>query len=174
LGYLGRLDPIKGVLELAQAALSLAADLDFTLELCGPPGDPATLETLQEAAERDSRISIAEAIEPTEAPARLASYDLLCCPSRCAEGGPTVAIEAHAVGTPVLGTALGGLAELIRDDLDGRLVPPSDHHALAAALRQIVAAPSSTLDRWRRALPPARTLDQAADEYLSLYHEVMA
>jgi glycosyltransferase involved in cell wall biosynthesis len=175
LGYLGRLDPIKGVEELVAAAAALPGELDFELELCGPPSGTGEAHLrLQALAGRDSRIRLADPIEPNDAPRRLAGYDLLCCPSRCAEGGPTVAIEAHAVGTPVLGTALGGLAELIRDGVDGRLVPPADATALGEALAEAVATPSTTIDRWRANLPPARTLDDVASEYLDLYRELLS
>ncbi len=174
LGYLGRLDPIKGVEELVRAAATLPRELDFELELCGPPAGEAPIRRrLRELAGGDRRIRFADPIPAQQAPERLARYDLLCCPSRCAEGGPTVAIEAHAVGTPVLGTDLGGLAELIRDGIDGRLVPPADVPALRRALHETLEEPHSTLDRWRAALPPARTLDQVTTDYLHLYRQVL-
>ncbi len=174
LGYLGRLDPIKGVEELVLAATALPAELAFELELCGPPAEPAPVrQRLRQLAGGDPRIRLADPIPAQETPQRLAGYDLLCCPSRCAEGGPTVAIEAHAVGTPVLGSNLGGLAELIRDGLDGRLVPPANVAALSTALRETIEHPQTTIDRWRAALPPARTLDPVTADYLDLYHQVL-
>ena len=174
LGYLGRLDPIKGVEELVRAAAALPTELAFELELCGPPAEPAPIrQRLLRLAGGDPRIRLADPIPANQAPRRLAGYDLLCCPSRCAEGGPTVAIEAHAVGTPVLGSALGGLAELIHDGVDGRLVPPGDVAALTTALRRVILDPRSTLDRWRAALPPARTFDLVTADYLDLYHQVL-
>jgi len=108
-------------------------------------------------------------VSETEALRVLADYDVLCCPAVCLEGGPTVAIEAHAVGTPVIGTRIGGLAELVTNGVDGRLVPPGDWRALAGALRDMAENPAGTIDRWRLALPPARTMDQVAADYLSLY-----
>jgi glycosyltransferase involved in cell wall biosynthesis len=88
----------------------------------------------------------------------------------CLEGGPTVAIEAHAVGTPVIGTRIGGLAELVTDGVNGRLIPPGAWRALADALRDMAKNPVGTIDRWRLALPPARTMDQVAADYLTLYN----
>jgi glycosyltransferase involved in cell wall biosynthesis len=102
-------------------------------------------------------------------PKVLAGLDLLCCPSLVAEGGPTVAIEAHAVGTPVIGTRIGGLAELVTDGVNGRLVAPGDWRALADALRAVLLDPHGTIDAWRSALPPARTFDAVTRDYLAMY-----
>ena len=43
----------------------------------------------------------------------MANFDLLAVPSQWMETGPIVVLEAHAVGTPVLGANLGGIAELV-------------------------------------------------------------
>jgi glycosyltransferase involved in cell wall biosynthesis len=172
IGYLGRYERIKGVRDLARAAASLPRDLPFLLEFRGPvmgAADRAALEELRTIAGGDSRVTFAGAVPAAEAPRVLAGYDVLCCPSLCAEGGPTVAIEAHAVGTPVIGTRIGGLAELIRDGADGILVAPGDWRALAATLAGLARGGAGTIDGWRRRLPPARTMDQVAADYLSLY-----
>lgn len=124
---------------------------------------------LRGLAAGDARIAIEPAIAPADVPAHLARCDVLCCPSICLEGGPTVAIEAHAAGTPVIGTRIGGLAELVADGVSGRLVAPGDWRSLAACLAAIARDPRGTVDRWRRALPPARTMDDVAADYLELY-----
>ncbi len=79
------------------------------------------------------------------------------------------ALEAHAVGTPVIGTRIGGLAEIIEDGVSGRLVTPGKPAALAAAIEEVVAAPRKTLAVWRDALPAPRTMDAIADDYFRLY-----
>ena len=65
-----------------------------------------------------------------------AALDLLALPSR-AEGCPQVVVEALAAGVPVLASAVGGVPGLVREDVDGRLVPPGDVAALAAALVEL-------------------------------------
>ena len=172
IGYLGRFDPIKGVHDLARAAASLAPDVRFLVEFRGPvrtEADRAVLRALRILTAKDSRITFADAVPAADALQILAGYDVVCCPSVCLEGGPTVAIEAHAVGTPVIGTRMGGLAELVTDGLNGRLVAPGDWRALAGVLGALAEDPSGTIDRWRRKLPPARTMDQIAADYLTVY-----
>jgi glycosyltransferase involved in cell wall biosynthesis len=74
-----------------------------------------------------------------------------------------------AVGTPIIASRVGNLAEIVVDSVSGRLVPAGDVDALAKALTEAAVSPSATIDRWRRALPPARTMDDIARDYLALY-----
>ena len=171
-GYLGRFEALKGVHDLARAVRALPASLPIRVELRGPAvtmAERRCVAELHALVGDDPRVTFAPAVPHEAAADVLAGYDVLCCPSLAVEGGPTVAIEAHAVGTPVIGTRLGGLAELVTDEVNGRLVRPGSWRELAAALTDIAMAPAATVDRWRRALPPARTMDQIAADYLEMY-----
>lgn len=171
-GYLGRFEAIKGVVDLARAVASLPAALPLSVEFRGPINNAAEqtlVNQMKQVLGQRPLVSFAPGVSAAEVPAVLAGYDVLCCPSLCLEGGPTVAIEAHAVSTPVIGTAIGGLAELVTDGVNGRLVKPGDWRALAAVLTEIVSNPGGTLEHWRAKLPAARTMDEIAADYLSLY-----
>jgi glycosyltransferase involved in cell wall biosynthesis len=54
------------------------------------------------------------------------------------ENFPHSVVEALAVGTPVVATNVGGVAEVVQDGVNGLLVPPQDVGALAAALRRVL------------------------------------
>ena len=58
-----------------------------------------------------------------------------------AEGLPSVIPEAMAQACPVIGSNQGGIAEAIRHEQTGLLVPPGDAHALAHAMHQIATQP---------------------------------
>jgi colanic acid/amylovoran biosynthesis glycosyltransferase len=63
--------------------------------------------------------------------------DALVLPS-FAEGLPVVLMEAMAMEIPCVATRIAGIPELIRDGVDGLLVPPSDDAALAAAIARLM------------------------------------
>jgi glycosyltransferase involved in cell wall biosynthesis len=94
--------------------------------------------------------------------------DVICCPSRAVEGGPTIALEAHAAGVPVIGSNIPALSELVRDGIDGRLYAAGDAAALAAILRELASAPH-IVNRWRASLPAPRSMDDVARDYLEMY-----
>ena len=57
------------------------------------------------------------------------------------ENFPHTVVEALAVGTPVIATAVGGVPELVRDGENGLLVSTGDHEALAGAIRRLIDEP---------------------------------
>jgi glycosyltransferase involved in cell wall biosynthesis len=68
----------------------------------------------------------------------LRAADLAVLSSRW-ENFPHALVEALAVGTPVVATAVGGVPEIVQDGENGLLVPPGDPEALAAAIRRGLA-----------------------------------
>jgi glycosyltransferase involved in cell wall biosynthesis len=72
--------------------------------------------------------------EPTRV---MAGFDLMTLSSDV-EGLPVSVMEAKALGLPVVATRVGGLAEMVHDGVDGRLVPRRDPDALAAALLEVL------------------------------------
>ncbi len=176
IGYLGRFDQIKGVQDLARACASIPREVPIRVEFRGPleQQHPAALEQARSLVGDDPRFRFEPAVRSDRAAEVLAGYDLLCCPSVCLEGGPTVALEAMAIGTPVIGSQVGGLAEMVRDEVDGRLFEPGDWRAIAQIIRHAASDPGKTVDRWRSALLPVRTMDQVADDYRQIYSEIVA
>jgi glycosyltransferase involved in cell wall biosynthesis len=176
-GYFGRLVAIKGVLDLARAFASLPSSAPVRLEFRGPVVDSesqAVRRRLERLLAHDPRVRFAPAVPPAAAPRVLAGYDVLVVPSVWFENGPTVVSEAHAVGTPVVGTRIGAIPEAITDGLNGRLVEPGDWRGLADVLREIAGDPRGQIDRWRAALPRPRTMDAVAADYLTLYGRIAA
>lgn len=172
IGYLGRFETVKGVYPLAAAIERLPKSVDCRFEFRGPvltAAERLIHEELKARLASDPRVRFEPAVKSSEVAGILASYDVLCCPSECAEGGPTVAIEAHSVGTPVIGSRIGGLAELVSDRVNGRLSEPGDVAALAQILEEVATSPEQTIDTWREQLPPARTMDDVTSDYLRLY-----
>jgi glycosyltransferase involved in cell wall biosynthesis len=70
---------------------------------------------------------------PTDAGALLDVYDFTILPS-LTEGLPNAVLESMAHSVPVVASRVGGIPEIITDDIDGLLVPPADATALASAI----------------------------------------
>ncbi len=71
----------------------------------------------------------------------LALMDALVMASYAHEGVPQAALQAMAMGKPVVGTRVGGIPEVIIDEETGLLVAPRDPQALAQALARLMADP---------------------------------
>jgi len=172
IGYVGRFEHVKGVLDLAEAVRRLPSALPVHVEFRGPAqsaADRATRALVAETSASDPRVAIANGVAPESIVDVLRSYDVICCPSRCLEGGPTVALEAMALGIPVIAASVGGVAEIVEDGVNARLVPPGDVERLSEALIEVATDPMSTIHRWRKRLPPSRRMHDVTREYLDLY-----
>jgi len=176
-GYVGRLHATKGLVELARAVAAIPRDVEFRLDIRGPIIDEASRRfaaELQAMLAGDARVTFGPGVPGPDIPALLAGYDVLLCPSMWFENGPTIALEAIAAGTPIIASRVGNLAELVVDDVNGQLVAPGDVEGWARALTRAATAPADTIDRWRRALLPPRTMDEVASDYLALYAGAIA
>jgi glycosyltransferase involved in cell wall biosynthesis len=171
-GYVGRFEDVKGVADLAEAIRRVPPDLPLRVEFRGPAG---TFEERQMRADiermfaSERRVTVGDAIAPADVQSVLRTYDVLCCPSRCLEGGPTVGLEALAAGVPLIAASAGGVAEVLEDGVNARLVPPGDVDRLADALVEVASDPAGTIGRWKERLPVPRTMRDVTHEYLPLY-----
>jgi glycosyltransferase involved in cell wall biosynthesis len=171
IGFVGRAEAIKGLEDVVRAVASLSASAPVTLHIrasASSATERAHLIACRMIAGADTRIEFHDPLPPGEIPRVLADLDVLVCPSRAVEGGPTVALEAHAVGTPVVGAAMPALTEYV-NDTNGALFMPGDWRELAACVRRIAADPANTVDKWRAVLQRPRTFAAIARDYLTLY-----
>ena len=81
-------------------------------------------------------IRLEGAVAPAEVPAWIAAADVAIVPSREEPLG-LAAVEALACGVPVIASAVGGLTEVIRPNVNGMLVTPGDPSALVEALQRL-------------------------------------
>jgi len=173
--YLGRLDPIKGV-HLLIRAIRLAPDLPVELTIHGiaQDGDGAAYRlALKSAAAGDRRIRLDESLPAADAVAVIGRHHVLAVPSQCIETGPLVVHEAFAAGVPVVGSALGGIAELVRPGIDGILVDPaSSSDAWREALAR-VAGDAALLERLRAGTRVPRSMRCVAREMHAVYASVL-
>ncbi|MDJ0322740.1 glycogen synthase [Cryobacterium sp. PH31-AA6] len=124
--FVGRITRQKGLPYLLRAAATLPADVQLVL-CAGAPDTPGILaevtagvEALQR--ERTGVVWIDRLLPQHELAAVLTAGTVFVCPSVYEPLG-IVNLEAMACGLPVVGTATGGIPEVVADGVTGRLVP---------------------------------------------------
>jgi glycosyltransferase involved in cell wall biosynthesis len=134
-GFVGRIEPRKGPLDLTRAAPAIHA---------GAPGARIVLigdDPYDSAPEYAAQVRGAGGVEHVpwvaDGAAVMRHLDVLVAPSRQEPFG-TVLAEAMAAGTPVVATRVGGLAEVVADGVTGRLVAPGRPDELAAAVLEVL------------------------------------
>lgn len=142
LAMLGRLDPSKGIhilLEALRADPGLPVHIDvYAVQQAGTGAYEARIRAMVAA---EPRVRLLPPVPSDDVVPMLAEYDLVAVPSEGMETGPLTVLEAFAAGIPAIGSRLGGIAELVRDGVDGLLVPRRSPAAWLAALRRLVHEP---------------------------------
>jgi glycosyltransferase involved in cell wall biosynthesis len=141
IGAVGRLERVKGHDLLIEAVASLSpAPFLFIV------GDGSCRVDLEELARRRGVSDRVRFLGHSDKVATiLPAFDVLCQPSR-AEGLPLAVLEAQACGVPVVATEVGDLASAVCPE-SGKLAPPGNVAALAAALRAALADPAQVSPR---------------------------
>jgi glycosyltransferase involved in cell wall biosynthesis len=136
IGFVGRLVPRKGALDLVKAAPAIrAARPDVRIVIVGD--DPYDDEESEYAAAVRASDEVDHVGRVAGAASILGHLDVLVLPSRQEPFG-TVVAEAMAAGTPVVATRVDGLPELVTDGVTGALVEPGDTAALAVAVLRVL------------------------------------
>jgi glycosyltransferase involved in cell wall biosynthesis len=93
------------------------------------------------------------------------------------EGTPNAVLEAMALETPIVATSAGGTAELVRDRLDGLIVPSGDLDALTRAMDEALASPAETAQRTanaRRRVETDLSFEMRTRRVESIYRQLVA
>jgi glycosyltransferase involved in cell wall biosynthesis len=130
----------KGVGEFVDAANRLRGSgvpARFVLVGEADPGNPAGIPVEQLLAWTENG-----AVEwwghQRDMPGVLARVAIVALPSTYREGVPKVLLEAAAAGRPIVTTNTPGCREVVRDGVNGFLIPPGDAAALATALHELL------------------------------------
>ena len=134
-GFVGRIEPRKGPLDLVRAAPAIKAGRPGTRVVV--VGDDPYATAPGYLREVRASEDVKHAGWAPDAAGLLRHLDVLVAPSREEPFG-TVLAEAMAVGTPVVATRVGGLAETVADGTTGLLVAPGDPAALARAVLHVL------------------------------------
>jgi phosphatidylinositol alpha-mannosyltransferase len=173
--FLGRMERRKGAAALVEAFGLLAGRRpEAELVLAGEgPERRAVEESVPE--ELKDRVTFVGRIDPAELAEVFGRAAVVCAPSLGGESFGIVLLEAMAAGRPVVASSIPGYAAVVRDGVDGLLVPPGDAGALASALERVLADPEEARAMGARGRERAKRFDWpvVASEVEEVYAEAI-
>jgi len=131
--FAGRFSPQKNLLFLIKV-LQQVQDLGWRLELLGDGPEMPLIRDQVNLTGLAPRVHFHGWVAPEQVAAIMSRGDILVLPSR-AEGLPLVGVQALAAGLAILGSDIGGVAEVVRPGRNGFLCPADDPEEFAGALR---------------------------------------
>lgn len=174
IGIIGNLRPVKGhqfFLKAARQVLNHHPEARFLIIGEGP--EKLTL------MEQSSSLGIDDSVKflgrRSDIPYLLSTLDVFVL-SSLYEGLPISLLEAMAMSKPVIATSIGGIPEVINSGINGLLVPPKDHEALAENICELIQNETRARDLGISALETVRarfSLKTMLDHYEALYNKVL-
>ncbi|HEX5594650.1 MAG TPA: glycosyltransferase [Micromonosporaceae bacterium] len=162
-------------------AMRMVGDAELVI-VGGPPaeglaehGEARRLTELAGSAGLGERVRLVGAVAHEQMPAWYRSADVVVRTARYACAG-RVPLEAMACGVPVVGYALGGVADTVVDEVTGRLMSPGDVRALGVMLRRLLADEAQRFAYGHAAVDRVRcsyTWERAAGVLERLYERVL-
>jgi glycosyltransferase involved in cell wall biosynthesis len=174
IGSLGRLDPEKRLDLLIEAFAVLAKSRpELRLVIAGTGSLAAELEA--DGRRRGVADHCRFLGHRADAEDVLRGYDVFV-QSSDTEGSPYSLLEAIASGVPVVATAVGGTPALVRDGVEGLLVPPGDASALARAMDEALSSPEAAERRANAAqarVAAERSLTAREEHLAARYRDIL-
>jgi glycosyltransferase involved in cell wall biosynthesis len=174
IGTVARLVVEKGYREVFAAAARVRAAHPDVRFLAVGPSDPEKSDALNAREIEEARENVLFTGWRTDTRLLLALMDVFVLPS-WREGVPRSAIEAAAMGKPLVLTDIRGCREVARDGVEGILVPPRDPARLAAAIERLVKDPglrdrmgAAARERVLERFDERRVMDLIVSSYRSL------
>jgi glycosyltransferase involved in cell wall biosynthesis len=171
IAYFGRLDPAKGLEILLGAVRATSVAVELVIYGVHQPGSQTYVERLRKMAAGDGRISFADAVPASEIVAAMMAADVIAVPSLGMETGPLVVLEAFAARRPVIGSRRGGIAELVRHEIDGLLLEPGNVADWRDGIERLTRDRAFLLALQANISPP-RTLSDVVGDMSDLYTDL--
>ncbi len=173
--YIGQISRHKG-LDVLIESFNQLTDAPLDLDIYG--NTESSAETREytralRAACRNPHVQFKGAFPNTEVGRVLSTGDLLVTPSIWWENCPMTILEALYAGRPIVASNIGGMAELVRDGVNGYTFRVGDAAHLAERLRAL-AGYSAELLRLQRQITSPHTMSDVAAAMERCYAEILA
>jgi glycosyltransferase involved in cell wall biosynthesis len=175
-GFFGHINRFKGATVALDASARLSrSGVAHQMSLHGSSAYQAqeTLDLFARSLEAAPDAVYHGAYARSEHTRLIAEVDWVIVPSVWWENAPLVIQEAFAHGRPVICSDVGGMAESVRNSIDGLHFSRGDARSLAQTMQQAIEHPGL----WQRlvdGIHPVRTIQDAADEHLALYNSLIS
>jgi glycosyltransferase involved in cell wall biosynthesis len=177
-GYFGQLNPFKGAKVLVEAVGRVPADVwgeDSALNIFGgnlevqPEAFQQEFKKLMQQAGR--RVRFFGSYKSPDLPQLMREIDWVVVPSTWWENSPVVIQEAFFHGRPIITSDIGGMAEKVRNGVDGLHFRASSAESLVDRLVEVIRNPAIWTKLRARIRKPVTAIE-AAEQHLALYRQL--
>jgi glycosyltransferase involved in cell wall biosynthesis len=173
IGYVGQIIPIKGVHVLIEAYKKADLGDKAKLDIWGGLGkDVGYVDRLKALIDSGPSILLRGRFEHDDLANVFADMDVLVVPSIWYENAPLVIQEAFAARVPVIATNLGGMAEMISNEVNGLLFEWGSVNDLARQFQRLIDEPG-LLGRLNAGIPKVKTIAEEVAELEKIYFELV-
>lgn len=170
--FIGHLETFKGIFELLYSFHRIKLDhKNIKLMVVGEGHEEEKVRNIVSKYKLDNFVIFAGKVSPETIQNYYQMADIFTLPSYT-EGLPLVVIEAMACGLPVVVSTVGGIPELVKDDVNGFLVPPKDKASLTKKLKKLVDDIDLREKFGRKALETVDdefNIDKKVDKLIEIY-----
>lgn len=176
-GTVGDFRPVKDIPLLVRGYAAVPASLRRRLVLAGAfrhPREEAWSNTLIDELGVRAEVELTGRFERHEVETLLRRMHVFVL-SSASEGVPNGLLEAGALGVPVVATAVGGVRELVRDGVDGLLVPHGEPAQLGGAIARVLgdAGLARRLSDGGRRMAAALSEEREGEAWIALHRRVL-
>jgi glycosyltransferase involved in cell wall biosynthesis len=178
--FLGHIGREKGIYELidAVAILNKSAVCNFKVYIVGEALQENELVEVEKLIDTQNLCELIEIRPPVYREEKLDCFkrsDIFVLPSYH-EGMPISIIEAMAAGLPIIATRVGGIPDLIEDNITGMLIDPKDPIGLSMALNKIIQMKEMRSKMGKAAREKAvkgHEIENYVDSIVDFYHQTL-
>lgn len=172
-GFIGTLSEHKGAHVLLEAVKLLPIDFPISVKVYGKLDDyPEYVARLRGMNDNDRRVEFCGHFDKNEIGRVFSMLDVLVVPSIWYENTPLVIYAAHASGTPVIASNLGGMSEVVDHEKNGLLFEKGDSGDLCRLLERVVED-RSLLDRLTENITLPKSIYDYVGELEEVYQEIL-